>query len=129
MKTNLPLEALKMAIRVRRPGRGLLHHSDRGVQYASALYQKLLAKAGIVCSMSRKGNCWDNAVAESFFSTLKRELIYPVGVFDTREQARSQIFRYIETWYNRMRKHSSLQYLSPVEFEFKNGNVSLTKAA
>ncbi|MHA4811170.1 IS3 family transposase [Flavitalea flava] len=129
MKTNLLLEALSMAIRARRPQAGLIHHSDRGVQYASYLYQEALQKAGMLCSMSRKGNCWDNAGAESFFSTLKRELIYPNGIFNSREEARSKIFRYIETWYNRMRKHSVLQYLSPTEYEFEKQNLSLTKAA
>jgi transposase InsO family protein len=79
--------------------------------------------------MSRKGNCWDNAIAESFFSTLKRELIYPHGVFASKEEARSKIFGYIETWYNRMRKHSALQYLSPSEYEFEKENLSLTEAA
>lgn len=97
MKTDLPLDALKMAINSRRPNEGLIHHSDRGVQYASFLYQEQLAKSGMICSMNRKGNCWDNSLAESFFSTLKREMIYPLGVFDTREQARSKIFKYIET--------------------------------
>jgi putative transposase len=129
MKTNLLLEALSMAIRARKPRRGLIHHSDRGVQYASYLFQEALQKAGMLCSMSRKGNCWDNAVAESFFSTLKRELIYPYGVYASKEEARSKIFRYIETWYNRMRKHSALQYLSPSEYEFEKENLSLTKAA
>src|SRR6186713_3329086 len=86
-------------------------------------------KAKMQCSMSRKGNCWDNAVAESFFSTLKRELVYPCGVFANKEEARSRIFNYIETWYNRMRKHSALQYLSPSEYELEKENLSLTKAA
>ena len=99
MKADLPLEALKMAISARKPGPGLIHHSDRGVQYASDLYQKALSQAKMVCSMSRKGNCWDNAVTESFFSTIKRELIYPNGVFLSREEARSKIFTYIESWY------------------------------
>ncbi|WPQ63360.1 IS3 family transposase [Chitinophaga sancti] len=129
MKTDLPLKALKMAINSRRPNAGLIHHPDRGVQYASGLYQERLAKSGMICSLSRKGNCWDNSVAESFFSTLKREMIYPATIFDTREQARSRIFKYIETWYNRSRKHSFLHYLSPVDFEYKNANVSLTNAA
>jgi putative transposase len=129
MKTNLLLEALGMAIRARKPQAGLIHHSDRGVQYASYLFQEALQKAGMVCSMSRKGNCWDNAEAESFFSTLKRELIYPHRAFVSKEEARSKIFGYIETWYNRMRKHSALQYLSPSEYEFEKENLSLTKAA
>ena len=129
MKTHLLLEALSMAIKGRKPKAGLIHHSDRGVQYASDLFQEALQKAGMRCSMSRKGNCWDNAVAESFFSTLKRELIYPHAVFVSKEEARGKIFRYIETWYNRMRKHSALQYLSPSEYEFEMENISLTKAA
>jgi transposase InsO family protein len=129
MKTNLLLEALNMAIRARKPAPGLIHHSDRGVQYASFLFQEALQKARMLCSMSRKGNCWDNAVAESFFSTLKRELIYPYKVFVSKEEARSRIFRYIETWYNRARKHSVLQYRSPMEYEFDKENLSLTKAA
>ena len=129
MKTHLLLEALSMAVRTRKPAAGLIHHSDRGVQYASYLFQEALQKAGLICSMSRKGNCWDNAVAESFFSTLKRELIYPHGVFASKEEARSKIFGYIETWYNRMRKHSALQYLSPSEYEFEKETLSLTKAA
>jgi putative transposase len=129
MKTQLLLEALSMAIKARKPQPGLIHHSDRGVQYASYLFQEALQKAGMRCSMSRKGNCWDNAVAESFFSTLKRELIYPHGVFASKQEASGKIFRYIETWYNRIRKHSALQYLSPSEYEFEKENLSLTKAA
>lgn len=129
MKADLPLEALKMAIRARKPKAGVIHHSDRGVQYASLLYQDALLDAKMICSMSRKGNCWDNAVTESFFSTLKRELIYPIGIFVSREEARNRIFRYIETWYNRSRRHSVLGYLAPEEFEFENQILSLTKAA
>jgi transposase InsO family protein len=129
LKTDLLLEALSMAIRVRKPPAGLIHHSDRGVQYASFLFQEALQKARMLCSMSRKGNCWDNAVAESFFSTLKRELIYPNGIFTSKEDARTKIFSYIETWYNRQRIHSALQYLSPSEYEFEKQNLSLTTAA
>jgi transposase InsO family protein len=129
MKTHLLLEALASAIRERKPAAGLVHHSDRGVQYASYLFQEALQKARMACSMSRKGNCWDNAIAESFFSTLKRELIYPHGLFASREEARSKIFGYIETWYNRTRKHSALEYLSPSEYEFEKEKLSLTKAA
>ena len=91
-------------------------HSDRGVQYASEHYQRLLTKHGITCSMSRKGNCWDNAPMESFFATLKKELVHQT-VFATRAEARASIFEYVETFYNRVRRHSSLGYLSPVEFE------------
>ena len=129
LKTDLLLEALRMAIRARRPPAGLIHHSDRGVQYASNLFQEALQKARMLCSMSRKGNCWDNAVAESFFSTLKRELIYPNSIFANKQEAQSRIFSYIETWYNRQRKHSALQYLSPSEYEFEKENLSLTTAA
>lgn len=129
MKTDLPLEALKMAIRARKPRGGIIHHSDRGVQYASLLYQEALLSAKMICSMSRKGNCWDNAVTESFFSTLKRELIYPIGIFASRDEARNRIFRYIESWYNRARRHSALGYLAPDEYEFENQILSLTKAA
>jgi transposase InsO family protein len=129
MKTHLLLEALASAIRERKPAAGLVHHSDRGVQYANYLFQEALKKARMACSMSRKGNCWDNAIVESFFSTLKRELIYPYGVFASREEARRKIFAYIETWYNRTRKHSALEYLSPSEYEFEKEKLSLTKAA
>lgn len=80
-------------------------------------------------ALADKGNCWDNAIAESFFSTLKRELIYPYGVFASKEEARSRIFGYIESWYNRARKHSALQYLSPSEYEFEKEILSLTEAA
>lgn len=114
--TALVLSALKMALEARQPARGLIHHSDRGSQYASAHYQQALAAAGVQCSMSRKGNCWDNAVAESFFSSLKLELVYLTD-FATRQQARSALFDYIEVFYNRRRLHSTLGYLSPVEYE------------
>jgi transposase InsO family protein len=93
-----------------------LHHSDRGSQYASEDYRRLLEQRGIACSMSRKGNCWDNAVAESFFSTLKQELVY-LSTFKTRQEAKLALFEYIEVFYNRKRRHSSLGYLSPVEYE------------
>ncbi|XSF12109.1 IS3 family transposase [Myxococcus faecalis] len=113
---HLVLGALDMALKGRQPPRGLLHHSDRGSQYASEDYQQALASRGIECSMSRKGNCWDNAVAESFFSTLKMELVHDAD-FATRDQARSALFEYIEVFYNRQRRHSSLGYVSPVEYE------------
>jgi transposase InsO family protein len=109
-------EALTMAIARRRPGVGLLHHSDRGVQYACAAYRDLLAAHGIACSMSRRGDCHDNAVAESFFATFKGELV-DRAPFATRAEARSRIFEWIECWYNRRRRHSSLGYLSPEAFE------------
>jgi len=113
---KLALDALKMAIAAEEPLPGLIHHSDRGGHYASNVYRALLTSHGMVESMSRKGDCWDNAVVESFFATLKRELLYPQGV-RTRRQARSMIFHYIEVFYNRQRRHSALGYLSPVEYE------------
>lgn len=116
LETGLVLEALAMARLQRRPAAGLLHHSDRGSQYASGRYQQRLNEAGMVCSMSRKGDCYDNAVAESFFATLKKELIHRRR-FDTREAARCAVFEWIEVWYNRRRRHSSLGYLSPAQFE------------
>ena len=100
------------------PNAGLLHHSDRGSQYASGDYQGALDDLGVVCSMSRKGNCWDNAVAESFFATLKTELVY-TRRFATRAEAREAIFDFIEVFYNRRRRHSTLGYVSPMEFEEK----------
>lgn len=109
-------QALAMALASRRPAPGLLHHSDRGSQYASGEYQQLLDQQGIERSMSRKGNCWDNAPVESFFSTLKQELVDDRR-YQTRYEARSEIFEYIEVWYNRRRLHSTLGYLSPDEFE------------
>ena len=109
-------EALAMALARRKPGAGLLHHSDRGVQYACGDYRELLAHHGIACSMSRPGNCYDNAVAESFFGTFKTELVNRVR-YRTRAEARSSIFQWIECWYNRRRRHSSLGYLSPEAFE------------
>jgi len=105
-----------MACVNRSPGPGLLHHSDRGSQYASGDYQKLLKARGIVCSMSRKGNCWDNAVMESFFGSLKTELVCHRN-YETRREAQSEIFDYIEVFYNRQRFHSALGYRSPAEFE------------
>ena len=116
MRTELVGDALGMALARRRPGEGLLHHSDRGVQYASEDYQHLLQSHGIECSMSNKGDCWDNAVMESFWGTLKTELVNHER-YETREQARASIFEYIEVFYNRVRLHSSLGYLSPEQFE------------
>ena len=113
---TLALDALGMALRTRCPEPGLLHHSDRGVQYASADYQSRLRERGIVCSMSRKGDCWDNAVAESFFSTLKAELVQR-NDYVSRSQARASIFEYIEAFYNGRRRHSALGYVSPVAHE------------
>jgi putative transposase len=113
---QLPLAALQMALQQRRPEAGWLHHSDRGSQYASADYQQLLADHGARVSMSRRGNCYDSAPVESFFSTLKSECVQNV-VFQTREQAKAALFDYIELFYNRQRLHSSLGYLSPTEYE------------
>lgn len=113
---SLVLNALQAALCQRRPEAGLLHHSDRGSQYASSEFQQVLCQRGISCSMSRKGNCWDNAPVESFFGTLKQELVNRCR-FPTRERARQEVFEYIEVWYNRQRRHSSLGYVSPEEFE------------
>ena len=118
MKTSLVNDALTMAIMKRKPLRGLIWHTDRGSQYASYAHKDLLQKYGIVQSMSRRGNCWDNAVAESFFHSLKTELIYN-EIFETRAQANQAIFEYIEVFYNRQRMHSANGNLSPVEFEEK----------
>ena len=120
LERGLALDALRMALRTRRPGEGLLHHSDRGVQYASTDYRRLLREHGITCSMSRKGDCWDNAVAESFFSTLKAELIRS-NDYVTRAQVRLSVFEYIESFYNTRRLHSALGYVAPVDRE---GGVS-----
>ena len=109
-------DALTMAMKRRHPEVGLLHHSDRGSQYTSADYQKHLAQAGIAVSMSRKGNCYDNAMMESFFGTLKAECVER-QVYQTRREARQSIFEYIETFYNRQRLHSSLGYVSPFAYE------------
>ena len=120
MRTDLVLDALKMALGRQWLGsEALTAHSDRGVQYASADYRAQLAKVNIIPSMSRRGNCYDNAYAESFFGTLKKELIYR-NRFKTRAEARAAIFEYIECWYNRKRIHSSLGYLTPVEYEEKH---------
>jgi transposase InsO family protein len=117
--TALVLKALGMALLHRNPPQDLLFHSDRGVQYASADYRRALSQAGLVASMSRKGNCYDNASIESFWSTLKLELVYRRS-FNTRAQAQSEIFDYIESFYNRQRSHSALDYRSPVDFELQN---------
>ena len=116
LKSDLAQEALTMAIRQRRPQSSLLHHSDRGVQYACGDYQNLLKEQGITASMSRTGNCYDNAVTESFFGTLKTEHVHHQQ-FQSRDQARSSVFEWIEVFYNRQRRHSSLGYLSPEAFE------------
>ena len=116
LKAELCTEALEMAVARRRPEPGLIHHSDRGVQYACGWYREILETEGMTCSMSRRGNCWDNAVAESFFKTLKAEWVERQS-YATRAQAKASVFEYIETFYNRKRLHSSLGYVSPEEFE------------
>ncbi len=113
---KLALDALRMAPVRRRPAPGLVHHSDRASQYAGRDYQQLLTQHGIRASMSRRGDCWNNAVAESFFASLKIELVCQIQS-RTRTQARTAIFEYLELFYNRRRRHSSLGYVSPVEFE------------
>jgi len=116
LKSQLAGDALNMALARRKPKAGLLHHSDRGVQYACGEYRQLLQSHCIQSSMSRSGNCYDNAPIESFFGTLKNELIYHEH-YATHEQARQSIFEYVEVYYNRKRSHSSLNYLSPQAFE------------
>lgn len=116
LTVDLAENALTMALWRRKPKAGLLHHSDRGSQYAAGAYQQQLIGHGIECSMSRKGNCWDNACVESFFGTLKKELIHHRRYL-TRDEAKQEIFEYIEVFYNRMRRHSTLGYYSPAEFE------------
>jgi transposase InsO family protein len=117
--TVLVLQALAMALLHRCPPAKLLFHTDRGVQYASDDYRQALGDAGLIASMSRRGNCYDNATMESFWATLKLELVYR-RCFQTRAQAQTQIFDYIETFYNRQRTHSALNYHSPVDFELLN---------
>jgi transposase InsO family protein len=116
MESRLVVDALEPAVQRRLPGEGLLAHSDRGSQYASEHYQRLLARHGITCSMSRRADCWDNAPMESFFASLKKELIHDAD-FATRAEARAAIFEYIEVFYNNQRRHSSLGYVSPAEYE------------
>jgi putative transposase len=118
LSASLPLQALEMAVQRRRPPRGLVHHSDRGVQYACLEYRETLASHGMVRSMSRKGDCWDNAVAESFFATLERELIDHAD-WRTRQEAITAVFSFIEIWYNRKRLHSSLDYQAPAAYELQ----------
>ncbi len=121
MKAVLVNDALLMAVWKRKPGKGLIWHTDRGSQYASDSHRKICKQHRIIQSMSRKGNCWDNAVSESFFHTLKTELTHHQK-FKTREEAKQCIFEYIEVFYNRVRTHSAIGYLSPVEFEAKQYN-------
>ena len=116
MTAQLANDALMMAIWKRRPPKGLMTHSDRGSQYASALYQKTIKDHGFICSMSRKGNCWDNAPSESFFHTLKTELTHHKR-YQTRLEARQEIFEYIEVFYNRQRRHSTIGYQTPMGYE------------
>jgi len=116
INSRLVVDALEMAIHRELPGEGLVAHSDRGVQYASEHYQSLLNRHHVTCSMSRKGNCWDNAPMESFFATLKKELVHHER-YETRDEARRSLFEYIEIFYNRVRRHSALGYLSPAQFE------------
>jgi putative transposase len=118
LRADLPLAALRMAISAQRPGAGLIHHSDRGVQYASAEYRKVLQAAGFQASMSRKADCYDNAPMESFFHTLKTEQVYQTH-YATRAEAARDIFAYIEGFYNRTRRHSAIGYISPIEMELK----------
>ncbi len=115
MEQELVASALQMAATHRRPGEGVLHHSDRGSQYAAHDYQQLLDAHKMVVSMSRKGDCYDNAMMESFFSTLKAECA--TDVYNSRSEARRSIFEYVEVWYNRRRRHSALGYASPDSFE------------
>ena len=120
LKTELVSQALEQALGRRTPTKGLLHHSDRGCQYTSAEYRKQLADNGIICSMSRRGNCWDNAVVESFFHSLKTELVHHKK-YRTREEDRASLFDYIEVFYNRKRLHSALGHKAPLEFELELG--------
>ena len=121
---DLTLAALGMALARRRPAAGLVHHSDRGSQYASGDYQRVLAQHGIVCSMSRRGDCWDNAVAESFFATVKVELVHDAE-WAARAAARTELFDYLELFYNGQRRHSALGYLSPRAFERRREQAAL----
>ena len=118
LRQDLAIAALTMAIQRRRPGRGLIHHSDRGSQYAAGDYRELLQANGIIPSMSRKGNCWDNAPMESWFHTLKTELVHHTR-YTSRDEARRDLFAYIETYYNRQRLHSALGYRTPEQAELQ----------
>ena len=112
------LHALEMALALRGPCPGVLHHSDRGSQFASGAYRQRLVAAGLRCSMSRAGDCWDNAMVESFFATLKIELDLE-RIWPTRAAARSEVVQFVEGWYNRRRRHSALDYRTPIEFEMQ----------
>ena len=124
LEQSLTLRALSQALVLRRPPSGLIHHSDRGVQYASGVYQARLAEHGITASMSRAGDCWDNAVAESFFATLKRELVSSAR-WATRTEARIALTAFIDRWYNHQRRHSALGFLSPVDYERQLAQVRI----
>jgi len=116
MPQELTIAALQMAISSRRPGPGLVHHSDRGSQYAARAYRRLLDQHGLLCSMSRKGDCWDNAPIESFFGRMKTEMDNG-NTFETRQAAKNSVFAFIEGWYNRRRLHSAIGYCSPLAKE------------
>jgi transposase InsO family protein len=116
MEQDLTIDTLNAAIATRRPPRGLIVHSDRGVQYSAHRYRDELSRHGMLCSMSRKGDCWDNAVAESFFATLKKELVDD-RIFEDHRTAKAAVFEYIEAYYNSQRRHSKLDYLSPLRYE------------
>jgi transposase InsO family protein len=116
---QVAIAALQMALARRQPAPGLIHHTDQGALYTSGAYQQVLTQQGLVASMSRKGNCYDNAVVESFFSTLKNELVHDRD-YHTREEARAEVFEFIEVFYNRQRLHQTLGYVSPVQFETHN---------
>jgi putative transposase len=124
MRSELVVDALRMGVHRRRPGPGLVHHSDQGSQYVSLAFGQAARDAGIAVSMGSRGDCFDNAVAESFFSTLKKELIRREGPFPTRADLRLALFEYIEAFYNRQRRHSTLGYLSPEQYE----NISLSQS-
>src|SRR5207249_1523370 len=116
LRRQVALHARRMALGQRRPQPGLIHHTDQGALYTSVAYQRLVEQTGLVASMSRKGNCYDNAVVESFFSTLKNELAHERD-YHTREEAQAEVFEFIEVFYNRQRLHQALGYVSPVQFE------------
>jgi transposase InsO family protein len=128
LRASLATEALEMALAHRRPAPGLVFHTDRGCQYTSGEFRSLLTKHKITQSLARPGQCWDNAVAESFFATLKEELLYR-GVWPTRSAAKRAIFENVEVFYNRQRMHSALDYLTPVEYEVKAQNLNKAQAA
>lgn len=123
INAQLTNDALLMSIWKRKPPKGLMLHSDRGSQYASDLYQKTIKDHGFICSMSRKGNCWDNAPSESFFHTLKTELVHHRR-YQTREEAKQEIFEYIEVFYNRQRRHSTIDYQTPLGYEERHLKVA-----